>query len=62
MIDFLTRGAALLCSGLMAFAYWMAHGAPPSAIANQGEPAGSTASSSCSSPRAAAAQGVDGQA
>jgi putative oxidoreductase len=26
MVGFLTRPAAFLCSGLMAFAYWMAHG------------------------------------
>ena len=26
MIGFMTRWAALLCSGLMAVAYWMAHG------------------------------------
>ncbi len=26
MIGLVTRPAALLCSGLMAFAYWMAHG------------------------------------
>jgi putative oxidoreductase len=40
LIGCFTRWAAFLCSGLMAFAYWMAHG--PKAllpIVNQGEPA-----------------------
>ncbi len=33
-----TRSAAFLCSGLMAFAYWMAHGMQaPLPIQNQGE-------------------------
>jgi putative oxidoreductase len=38
MIGFFTRWAAFLCSGLMAAAYWMAHG-PQGLwpIANQGE-------------------------
>jgi putative oxidoreductase len=38
MIGLFTRWAAFLCSGLMAFAYWMAHG--PRAllpILNEGE-------------------------
>ena len=40
MIGFLTRWAAFLCSGLMAFAYWMAHGTNALLpILNQGEPA-----------------------
>ena len=40
MIGFLTRWAAFLCSGLMAFAYWMAHGTNHILpILNQGEPA-----------------------
>ena len=38
MVGFLTRQAAFLCSGLMAFAYWMAHGFNALfPIANQGE-------------------------
>jgi putative oxidoreductase len=38
MIGFLTRPAAFLCSGLMAFAYWMGHGTKaPLPIQNQGE-------------------------
>jgi putative oxidoreductase len=40
MIGFLTRWAAFLCSGLMAAAYWMAHGTNALLpIDNQGEPA-----------------------
>jgi len=38
MVGFYTRQAAFLCSGLMAFAYWMAHGMnAPLPIANGGE-------------------------
>lgn len=38
MIGFFTRWAAFLCSGLMAAAYWMAHGTQALwPIANQGE-------------------------
>ena len=38
MIGFLTRPAAFLCSGLMAAAYWMAHGMKALfPIQNQGE-------------------------
>src|SRR5512139_2294815 len=38
MIGLLTRPAAFLCSGLMAFAYWMGHGTKaPLPIQNQGE-------------------------
>lgn len=42
MIGLFTRWAAFLCSGLMAAAYWMAHGLPggfasPLPIQNQGE-------------------------
>ena len=38
MIGLLTRPAAFLCSGLMAFAYWMGHGFRALLpIANQGE-------------------------
>jgi putative oxidoreductase len=38
MIGFFTRWAAFLCSGLMAAAYWMAHGSQGLwPIANQGE-------------------------
>ncbi len=38
MIGLLTRQAALLCSGLMAFAYWTAHGTTALfPIQNQGE-------------------------
>ena len=38
MIGLFTRPAAFLCSGLMAFAYWMAHGTKaPLPIQNQGE-------------------------
>jgi putative oxidoreductase len=40
MIGLFTRWAAFLCSGLMAFAYWMAHGLNALLpITNQGEPA-----------------------
>lgn len=40
MIGFSTRWAAFLCSGLMAAAYWMAHGTNALLpIMNQGEPA-----------------------
>ena len=40
MIGFFTRGAAFLASGLMAFAYWMAHGTHGLLpIVNHGEPA-----------------------
>ena len=40
MIGLFTRWAAFLCSGLMAFAYWMAHGTHALLpILNQGEPA-----------------------
>ena len=40
MIGLLTRWAAFLCSGLMAAAYWMAHGTNALLpINNQGEPA-----------------------
>jgi putative oxidoreductase len=38
MIGLFTRQAAFVCSGLMAFAYWMAHGLKaPFPIQNQGE-------------------------
>ena len=38
MIGLFTRQAAFLCSGLMAFAYWMGHGLnAPLPIQNQGE-------------------------
>jgi putative oxidoreductase len=38
MIGLFTRPAAFLCSGLMAFAYWMGHGTKaPLPIQNQGE-------------------------
>jgi len=38
MIGFFTRWAAFLCSGLMAVAYWMAHGLNhPFPLVNQGE-------------------------
>jgi len=38
MIGLFTRWAAFLCSGLMAFAYWMAHGLQaPLPIQNMGE-------------------------
>ena len=38
MVGLQTRGAAFLCSGLMAAAYWMAHGTrAPLPIQNQGE-------------------------
>ena len=38
MIGFLTGWAAFLCSGLMAFAYWMGHGThAPLPIQNMGE-------------------------
>ena len=38
MIGLLTRPAAFLCSGLMAFAYWMGHGTKALLpIQNQGE-------------------------
>jgi putative oxidoreductase len=42
MLGLFTRWAAFLCSGLMAAAYWMAHGIPgglarPLPIQNQGE-------------------------
>ena len=38
MIGYLTRPAAFLCSGLMAFAYWMGHGTKALLpIQNQGE-------------------------
>lgn len=38
MVGLFTRPAAFLCSGLMAFAYWMAHGLrAPLPIMNQGE-------------------------
>ena len=38
MIGFQTRWAAFLCSGLMAFAYWMAHGTQhPLPLVNRGE-------------------------
>jgi putative oxidoreductase len=40
MIGLFTRWAAFLCSGLMAFAYWMGHGTNALLpIMNQGEPA-----------------------
>lgn len=40
MIGLFTRPAAFLCSGLMAVAYWMAHGTRALLpIENQGEPA-----------------------
>ena len=40
MIGLFTRWAAFLCSGLMAFAYWMAHGFNALLpVNNQGEPA-----------------------
>jgi len=40
MLGLFTRWAAFLCSGLMAFAYWMAHGMNALLpIMNQGEPA-----------------------
>jgi putative oxidoreductase len=40
MIGLFTRQAAFLCSGLMAFAYWMGHGTKDLfPIANGGEPA-----------------------
>lgn len=40
MIGFQTRPAAFLCSGLMAFAYWMGHGTKALLpIINGGEPA-----------------------
>lgn len=40
MIGLFTRQAAFLCSGLMAFAYWMAHGTKALLpILNGGEPA-----------------------
>jgi putative oxidoreductase len=40
MIGLFTRWAAFLCSGLMAFAYWMAHGLnAPLPVNNGGEPA-----------------------
>src|SRR6185436_19391137 len=40
MIGLFTRPAAFLCSGLMAFAYWMAHGTKALLPAvNGGEPA-----------------------
>ena len=40
MIGLFTRWAAFLCSGLMACAYWMAHGMNAVlSIMNQGEPA-----------------------
>ena len=40
MIGFFTRWAAFVCSGLMAAAYWIAHGSQALwPIANQGEPA-----------------------
>ena len=40
MVGLFTRWAAFLCSGLMAFAYWMAHAFnAPLPIQNQGEPA-----------------------
>ena len=40
MIGLFTRGAAFLASGLMAFAYWMAHGTHALLpIVNHGEPA-----------------------
>src|SRR5262245_8978136 len=38
MMGLFTRPAAFLCSGLMCFAYWIAHGLrAPLPIANQGE-------------------------
>lgn len=38
MLGFMTRQAAFLCSGLMAAAYWMAHGFnAPLPIQNHGE-------------------------
>lgn len=38
MVGFVTRWAAFLCAGLMAFAYWMAHGFQALLpIQNQGE-------------------------
>jgi putative oxidoreductase len=38
MVGLFTRQAAFVCSGLMAFAYWMAHGMNALLpIANQGE-------------------------
>ena len=38
MVGFMTRWAAFLCSGLMAAAYWMAHGLNhPLPILNRGE-------------------------
>jgi putative oxidoreductase len=40
MVGLFTRWAAFVCSGLMAFAYWMAHGFQALLpIQNQGEPA-----------------------
>ena len=40
MIGLFTRPAAFLCSGLMAFAYWLAHGSNALLpISNKGEPA-----------------------
>jgi putative oxidoreductase len=40
MVGLFTRWAAFVCSGLMAFAYWMAHGFQSLLpIQNQGEPA-----------------------
>ena len=40
MVGLFTRGAAFLASGLMAFAYWMAHGPHGLLpITNHGEPA-----------------------
>ncbi|MCA9512083.1 MAG: DoxX family protein [Myxococcota bacterium] len=40
MVGYQTRWAAFLCSGLMAFAYWMAHGTKAVLpIQNGGEPA-----------------------
>jgi putative oxidoreductase len=40
MIGLFTRPAAFLCSGLMAFAYWMAHGFKAALpVLNGGEPA-----------------------
>jgi putative oxidoreductase len=40
MIGLFTRWAAFLCSGLMAFAYWMGHGTKALLpVMNQGEPA-----------------------
>lgn len=40
MVGLFTRWSAFLCSGLMAFAYWMAHGTQAVLpIVNKGEPA-----------------------